>query len=290
MRDLSLSIQAKLKNYSRSNGLDYVLISRLYMQEGLLRRVSLSSYSKSFYLKGGLLLYLISGFKSRATRDIDVLGKDVSSDSETLRRVMIEILSIEPNDSLKFNCDSIEFSDITEGAEYHGKRMKVQCFLGNMKTNLQVDIGFGDEIVPEPVEIDYPEILEKEGFKISVYSLESVIAEKFEAMIVLDTLNSRMKDFYDIYNILTEEKINLKVLEQAIGRTFKIRHTVLPDDPAVFSDNFSSDIRNINLWNAFLKRIKAENILFETVSDYTMPDCKKEKNESNQTKIDQLYS
>ena len=265
MKNISPSILARLKNFSKESGLDYTLVSRLYMQEGVLRRISVSSYSESLYLKGGLLLYSLSGFSSRPTQDIDLLGSRISGDEIELRETVKEILSFDADDELIFNTDSIEFTDITEGADYQGKRIKVSCSLGNMRTNLKLDIGFGDTISPAPVEMTYPEILSKQGFRIFAYSMESVIAEKFEAMIVLDASNSRMKDFYDIYQILIENTISLKSLAEAIRQTFQARHTILPDNPAIFSTDFPEDSRNLNMWNAFLKRIKSDDIPFSTV-------------------------
>ncbi len=103
MKNLTASVQAKLKNYSRETGIDYVLTTRLYMQEGLLRRISLSAYSDSFILKGGLLLYSLSGFSSRPTKDIDLLGARVSNDEYMLRNILAEILSIEFDDGLIFD-------------------------------------------------------------------------------------------------------------------------------------------------------------------------------------------
>ena len=265
MKNLSASILTRLKNFSKDSGLDYTLVSRLYMQEGLLRRISLSSYSESFYLKGGLLLYSLSGFSSRPTQDIDLLGSKISRDELELRGIIKEILSVTAEDGLIFDTELISFTDITEGADYQGKRIKVSCSLGNMKTNLKLDIGFGDTVYPAPVEMVYPEILGNQGFRIFAYSMESVIAEKFEAMIVRDAVNSRMKDFYDIYQILKENRISKKALDEAIRQTFNTRHTVLPDNPAVFSVDFSEDSRNRNMWNAFLRRIKSEDIPFEIV-------------------------
>lgn len=108
--------------------------------------------------------------------------------------------------------------------------------------------------------MEYPPLLENESIRITAYSLESVIAEKFDDMIVLDARNSRMKDFYDIYDILTNHRIDQTALEEAIRLTFNTRQTILPMAPAIFQDGFSSDPRNLKLWKGFLNRIKAEEI------------------------------
>lgn len=115
--------------------------------------------------------------------------------------------------------------------------------------------------------MDYPLLLDSETFRVSAYSLESVIAEKFEAMIVLDIRNSRMKDFYDIYDILVNKKINTDILKEAIRLTFERRQTLLPQEPALFQESFSTDARNLQLWKAFLNRIKADHIDFSNVTE-----------------------
>jgi len=265
MKDIIASIQARLKNFSRKTGLDFVLTLRLYMQEGLLRRISHSDYNHSFCLKGGLLFLSISGFTGRPTQDIDLLGTNIHGDEEYLRKIMTNILTNEMNDGLVFKTETIKFEDITEGAQYHGKRMKISCYLGNMNTNLIVDFGFGDTVYPEPVEMDYPELLNQGGFLIYSYPLEAVIAEKFNAMIALDTSNSRMKDFYDIYKILKEQDVSTTSLAESIKQTFRTRGTVLPQNPAIFSDEFKTDSRNLGLWQAFLRRMKSEKIDFPVV-------------------------
>jgi predicted nucleotidyltransferase component of viral defense system len=265
MKDVVASIQARLKNFSRKTGLDFVFTLRLYMQEGLLRRISRSTYNQSFYLKGGLLLLSISGFTSRPTQDIDLLGKHIPGEEKYLRKIMTNILTNDENDGLIFKTETITFEDITEGAEYHGKRMKISCYLGNMNTILKVDFGFGDTVYPAPVEIIYPELLNQGGFLIYSYPLEAVIAEKFDAMIALDTSNSRMKDFYDIYKILKEQDVSNPSLAEAIKQTLRTRGTVLPENPAIFTDEFKTNSRNLGLWQAFLKRMKLEEIDFQTV-------------------------
>ena len=126
MKDVVASIQARLNNFSRNAGLDSMLTLRLYMQEGLLRRISRSAYNKSFYLKGGLLLLSISGFTGRPTQDIDLLGTQIPGDDEYLRKIMTDILANDVNDGLLFNTETIRFEGITEGAEYQGKRMKAE--------------------------------------------------------------------------------------------------------------------------------------------------------------------
>ena len=265
MKNLQASIQAKLRNLAKTKGLDFVLVSRLYMQEGVLRRIALSKFAMSFCLKGGLLLYSISGFTSRPTQDIDLLGSNIPREEAKIREIFKEILSIQVEDGLLFTTETITLQKITEGADYHGQRLKVECRLGTIRTNLKLDIGFGDLIYPGPLQMDYPTLLQTNSFKISAYSLESVIAEKFDAMIVLDARNSRMKDFYDIYNLLTKHNIQPSTLNKAIKLTIQQRNTNTPKSPAVFQESFANNPRNLQLWDAFLSRIKADVIDFSFV-------------------------
>lgn len=153
------------------------------------------------------------------------------------------------------------------------------CRLGSIRTNLKLDIGFGDAVFPGPVQLDYPVLLDSPPFTIYTYSLESVIAEKFEAMISLDRRNSRMKDFYDIHYILQNYKLDPASLEEAVRQTLKRRKSILPNAPAVFDDTFRRDLRNLQLWKAFLNRIQAPPLAFEvvldTIGDYLRPIYKK---------------
>ena len=251
MKNIAASVQARLRNLARQEKKDFVLISRLYMQEGILRRIGSSKYADSFCLKGGLLLYSISGFTSRPTMDLDLLGMNIPGDEEQFRNIISDILSIDMDDGLIFDIETMVFQEITEGADYQGQRFKVLCKLGSIRTNLKLDIGFGDIVFPGPVEMEYPVLLSSESIRISAYSLESVIAEKFEAMIVLDTRNSRMKDFYDIHDILTNHQIESSTLKEAIRLTFERRRTILPEAPAVFQEEFRSAPEIFNCGRGF---------------------------------------
>ncbi|MBN2050734.1 MAG: nucleotidyl transferase AbiEii/AbiGii toxin family protein [Spirochaetales bacterium] len=258
MKNLQASIKARLLNISRSFGIDYNLIIRLYMQEGILRRISKSSYASSLYLKGGLLLYSLSGFSGRPTKDIDFLGTNISAEKDMFIQILKDILSTDTEDGLSFFIDSITIETITEEASYQGQRVKITCTLGAIRNVLQLDIGFGDIIMPGPVKMDYPTLLTDEKIQIYAYSVESIVAEKFEAMIVLDARNSRMKDFYDIYQIITQGNTSEKLLTDAIRMTFQNRRTPTPVNPAVFDKAYGEDPRNKQLWDSFLKRINSE--------------------------------
>ena len=147
------------------------MVSRLYMQEGVLRRIASSKFAEGFILKGGLLLFSLSHFKSRPTKDIDLLGRNIPNDDFLLTKALKEILTIQIEDGLVFHTNEMELESITEGAEYQGQRLKIQCNLGNIRTNLKLDIGFGDKIYPHPIGMTYPSILDSSGIKLLAYSL-----------------------------------------------------------------------------------------------------------------------
>ena len=239
----------------------------LYCQERLLYRLSISTYQNKFLLKGGLFLFSLTGFSARPTVDIDFLAKYTSNEIENIKKIFIEVCSIEgKEDGLFFDTASITSTRIKEDADYEGVRIKIPVSLDRSTKNLQLDIGFGDIIVPKPEEIDFPILLNMESPKIFAYSIESVIAEKFEAMISLSTINSRMKDFYDIYILSDTRDFDGRTLQEAIIQTFSRRGTGFEKNHPVFQIEFYSDSgRNVQ-WHAFLNRlgIKGE-LTFEKV-------------------------
>jgi hypothetical protein len=162
------------------------------------------------------------------------------------------------SDGLTFNPDSIRSERITEDADYVGTRVRFQCSLGSAKVYMQVDIGFGDIVYPDPEESDLPTILEFPAPRLLCYSRESSISEKLEAMVKLGALNSRMKDFYDIWLFSQEFDFEGAKLAEAIRRTFEQRGTVLPAKIEAFSNPFI-DAKQTQ-WAAFRERLQQEHI------------------------------
>ncbi|BED92912.1 MAG: nucleotidyl transferase AbiEii/AbiGii toxin family protein [Candidatus Paraimprobicoccus trichonymphae] len=250
------SIKAKLKNLAIKENKQFDYLLTLYFIERLLYRVSISKYSKNFVLKGGLLLYTILDEKARATKDIDFLAKQINNELKELKSIFNEICDVESDDAIIFDKSTIISERIKEDADYEGVRIKVLAYLEKTRKMFLFDIGFGDVVIPKPVEMEYPSLLNKENSRIFAYSLESVISEKFEAMIYLAELNSRMKDFYDIYSLCKNFDFDGKILQKAITETFNRRKTILPENPTVFSNKFP-DLKEKQLqWTAFKKRIK----------------------------------
>jgi len=248
------SIKSRLKSLAikENRPFDYLLMH--YFIERLLYRVSISQYSENFILKGGLLLYSILEEDARATKDIDFLARQIENTPDRLIEVFREICKIPTDDAVRYDADSILAERIKEGADYQGVRLKVSAYLDKSRHILQFDIGFGDIVVPYPTIMEYPSLLEMDRPKIKVYSLESVIAEKFEAMVFLAEANSRMKDFYDIYKLCNSFDFNGVQLHDAILATFNRRETPMSDTPTIFTEAYPLLKDKQTQWKAFLKR------------------------------------
>jgi predicted nucleotidyltransferase component of viral defense system len=250
------SIKAKLKQLAvqENKPLDYLMMH--YFIERLLYRLSISPYTDNFILKGGLLLYIILENDARATKDIDFLARQLGNTPDELVNIFKKICAINFDDAVRFDLDSITADRIKENTEYEGIRLKVTGYLDKSRHVLQFDIGFGDVVVPKPVAMDYPSLLDMDHPKINAYSLESVIAEKFEAMIALAEANSRMKDFYDVYVLSRMFDFEGLVLYEAVSQTLQRRGTPLNLIPTIFSDEFPRLKDKQIQWRAFQKRIK----------------------------------
>ena len=260
------SIRARLKNVADKEQKPFDFVLMLYFIERLLYRLSISKYSDQFVLKGGLLLYTIMNEKARATKDIDMLARQLGSDLDELKNIFTEITAITANDSVTYDATTITSERIKEDADYEGVRIKLTATLGNARKVLQFDIGFGDVIVPKPQMMEYPTLLDMDKPLIHTYSKESVIAEKFEAMLYLAEANSRMKDFYDIYSLCVNYDFDGRVLFEAITQTLNRRGTPLSKSPAVFSDEFAHNKDKHTQWNAFKRRANvAEGITFDEI-------------------------
>jgi predicted nucleotidyltransferase component of viral defense system len=261
-----MAISMKLLGYSRKYNIKHQMVLIRFFHERLLFRISISDYKEHLLLKGGNLLYTIQGNTARPTVDIDFSGNKMSNDSEEIKNMFLQILAIETNDAVIFDTKTITINEITEHNKYAGLRIKVLAILANIKQNIQIDIGFGDVITPAPQILHYPILLE--DFEVPIihaYTIETVIAEKLQAIITLAQANSRMKDFYDIYTLLKSEQINSKIAKQAITETFKNRNTPLSFDTLVFKEEFYTDVNRLKMWNAFLKKINTDPIFFKTV-------------------------
>lgn len=265
------SVRTKLLNAAMASGLNYQVLLIRYMQERFLYRLSLSKYREHFVLKGGALLYAIQELEARPTLDLDFMGRGISRDEESLLKAFREIAAINcAEDAVSFETESMTATRIAVNRQYHGIRIQLRAHLDTIRQSITLDIGFGDVITPNARELDYP--LAISGIPqatILAYSLESVLAEKFEAMITLGGDNSRMKDFFDVYIILKTGIINHSTLAEAIRQTFSNRNTHFSESPAVFSPDFPTSSHRLQQWHGFLGKIQYKQPLaFQDVHAY----------------------
>jgi predicted nucleotidyltransferase component of viral defense system len=254
------SIKAKIKKEAASSAKDFNFLLLHYFIERLLYRLSVSPYAHNFILKGGLLLYTVLDNRGRATKDIDFLAEKIKNTPDELVRIFTEIATIPSHDAVFFDTEKMTVERIKEDADYQGLRIKLIAYLDRSRHVLQFDIGFDDVIVPHPVDITYPTILDMEAPRLKAYSLESVIAEKFQAIVYLADLNSRMKDFYDIYEISRSYDFDRASLSEAILQTFKHRNTDFFPNPMVFSNDFPLLSDKQVQWQAFQRRTGIANV------------------------------
>ena len=185
------------------------------------------------------------------------MARRISNSAEDMKAVFRDIFAQDTDDALAFDLDSIATEDITEFKEYHGLHISAVAYLDRTRIPIGIDIGFGDVIYPDAVEMEFPVILDMEAPKVNAYSLESSIAEKLEAIVKNGFLNSRYKDFYDIYVLSEKYPFDYEELNNAVMETFTNRKTPITMDTAAFSDEFRGDSMHQTRWNSFLKKKKA---------------------------------
>jgi hypothetical protein len=263
----SKSIKAKIKNIADANNLDFQACVTRFLHERLLYRLSISEHKNSLILKGGNLMYSLFNLKARPTIDVDLLGVELQNDTVVCIKAFQSILSIDCDDTIWFDTDNIKAEIISGQNQYHGIRLYILSGFDSIKQQLQIDIGFGDTITPKPVKLSYPSLLEQfPESEILAYTTETVIAEKFQAMIFLADFNSRMKDFYDVYKMLEADDFDENILKDAIIASFKNRNTPYTENHILFTDEFATDKNRNMMWKAFLKKININEVLtFEKV-------------------------
>ncbi len=250
-----MSVRQKLRNLQDETGEPFENILIKYGLSRLLYRLEKSGNINYFVLKGAMLFSLWPQIPRRSTRDIDLLGLGVST-HERLMEIFTQACKVEySEDGLRFDAATILTEDIREEQEYHGIRVKLTGYLGKARIPVQIDVGFGDAIVPAPETVEYPKILDFPAAKIKAYHPATVIAEKLNALVVLGYRNTRMKDFYDLYMLLQNMNFSDEELSTAITATFERRKIALPKHtPVAFTSGFIEDGTKNTQWKAFLKR------------------------------------
>jgi hypothetical protein len=245
--------------------------------ERFLYRLSKSKHATRFILKGALMLHVWEAPLARATRDVDFLGR-VENSLENLAHLMREVCEsgVEP-DAMAFDAETVKAGRIKEDADYEGVRVRFTAFLGKARIPMQIDIGFGDVITPGAETITYPALLDFPAARLSGYPRETVIAEKFQAMVYLRTANSRMKDFYDVWLLATTCPFEGKLLGKAISATFANRSTAMDADPIAFTTDFTRQPTTVAQWEAFRSRAALDHIprklsdVVETLRKFLLP-------------------
>jgi len=254
--DIAASVRQRLLNLARQRNEDFGLIMSRYATERLLYRLAESPYADEFILKGAQLFSLWFEVPNRATRDLDLLSRGDAAIPrlKTVFRSLCEQTPESP-DGIVFLADSVRGEAIREEAAYEGVRIYINYHLAGARDRLQVDIGFGDVVIPAPQIVDIPPLLDSPAPRLKAYPRETVVAEKFEAMVVLGIANSRMRDFYDLWMLARESTFDGATLCEAIRATFERRRTVLPASPPVaLSAEFYEDFAKQAQWAAFLRR------------------------------------
>ncbi|TAE10346.1 MAG: nucleotidyl transferase AbiEii/AbiGii toxin family protein [Bacteroidetes bacterium] len=267
MRNLTASHQTKIKQLAKEESKIVDKIFYRYIHEGVLFRLVRSPHKDNLLLKGGTLLYAVQQHINRPTSDIDFLGVSIKNDVALCQAMFKEILAIESDqDALLFDFDTMRAEVMNENERYEGVRLYVDAKLGNMTQILKIEIGFGDVVTPSPIEMSYPSMFAEAIPAVKAYNLETVIAEKFEAMMDLGDRNSRWKDFYDLYKILSQPDYDAIILGEAIRKTFQTRKTLLDKDNVIFTTSFANSSDRAKAWNNFLIKNKLDTSLtFETV-------------------------
>ncbi|MGP8309629.1 nucleotidyl transferase AbiEii/AbiGii toxin family protein [Enterocloster aldenensis] len=267
VKDMAASILTRLKTQAKETGLTYQMCLQLFCQEEFLRKIEASRYSENFILKGGMFLYTITEFASRPTRDIDFMIRWISNDTENMNQIMEEICTANTgNDFIRIEVLASE--NITEEKEYHGVKTKFRAYIKNVKIPFSIDVGVNDVIVPGAVKRTVSTRLD--GFHpptIYTYSLESTIAEKFDAIIKRMEATSRMKDFFDIYYLSGVFDFEGRKLQEAIFRTLEYRGTIYESDSFERIRDFKNNTSLLKLWDNYQSGTRGDKPDFNVVID-----------------------
>lgn len=256
--NLAASVRQRLLNQSKQRHEDFNLILTCYANERFLYRLAQSRYADQFILKGAQLFAVWKEPGHRPTRDLDLLGFGDSA-PESLASVFQEVCNLDVEaDGVVFDPASLRVTEIREQQAYPGQRVQLLATLDTARIQLQIDIGFGDIVTPEPELVEFPTLLDSPAPRLRTYPPETVIAEKLQAMVVFGILSSRMKDLHDLWTISGRFSFEGKTLAQAIRSTFQRRRTGIPRMPVALTAEFSGSPDKNAQWRAFLQRNRLE--------------------------------
>ena len=275
IKNIGASVRARLLQVSKASGQTFDLILTRFALERLLFRLSQSPHADRFVLKGAMLMMSWFDDPHRGTRDLDLLGFG-DPGAEPMLATFREILAQEAADGVEFDVDALRVDRIREEVEYGGLRLRTTAAIGGARISLTIDIGFGDAVEPGPEELDYPSMLDFPVPRLRGYARETVIAEKFQAMVALGRANSRMKDFYDIWILSRSFNFDDERLPRAIAATFTRRGTAIPQDlPDALTPAFAQDAQKQRQWRAFVEGVAHDPgqlaIVIKDIAAFLMP-------------------
>lgn len=277
IHNVAASVRQRLLNITKETGEDFNLILNRYGMERLLFRLSCSEWRDQFLLKGALLFSVWNQEPHRPTRDADFLGL-MQPEIARLKNIFSSLcIKARVEDGIEFDPDSVYVEEIRENNTYEGLRVKMSGLLDRAKISLQIDIGFGDVVTPDPEVVALPVILDHEAPVLKAYPIYTVVAEKLEAIVKLGMVNSRMKDFYDLLIICKQFDLDKQLLLDAIVATFRRRKTTLSGDkPVAFTRDFIDDPGKQRLWKAFVERNRLKDVpelgeVMQTLETYFSP-------------------
>ncbi len=256
--NVAASVRQRLLNKAHASGRPFNEILLYFAMERFLYRLSRSPHEEKFVLKGALMLAMWEVARTRPTRDIDLLG-NVANDIQPIVAVVREICcqKVEP-DGLEFDVDSVRGERIAEETEYEGVRVRFRGRLGTARVSMQIDVGFGDVVVPGPVAMEYPTILDLPAPRIRGYTRESVIAEKFHTMVRKGLLNSRLRDFFDVWALSRQFDFDGGALAAAVRGTFARRDLEITPRPVALTEEFAADTAKATQWRGFLRKSRLD--------------------------------
>ena len=263
----SASVRQRLLNIAREQGQIFEVVLVTYGLGRLLYRLSVSKHRDSFVLKGGMLVTLWTADQNRVTRDVDFLGFGDASEDHLIS-VFSQIMRLPADDGLVYDIDRLTAEAIREEQQYGGIRLKTIANLGKTRIPIVIDIGFGDAITTPDYTIEYPALLDMPAASIRAYPPATVVAEKFHALVSLGLVNSRLKDYYDLWTLLNCQPIEESELDEAIRATFERRETDVPAvTPAGLTRRFSTDPLKVQQWSAYTASISLEGLSLEGATD-----------------------
>lgn len=255
LKNIEASVRTRLQNHARATKRPFQELLQYYAMERFLYRLSKSPHRSRLVLKGALMLHVWDAPLARATKDLDFLGR-LDNSLENLERVVREVCAaeVEP-DGMVFDPATVKTERIKDDADYGGVRVRFIGLLGRARVAMQIDVGFGDIITPGAESITYPALLDLPAPQLSGYPRETVVAEKFHAMVYLRTMNSRMKDFYDVWLLASLYAFDGELLARAVAATFENRGTGIDVAPVGFTPAFTEQSSTLAQWVVFRSRI-----------------------------------